>query len=482
MALFDFFRSAGNSLLGSRRRRKSEPGSAILRFLENSRFVASAVFVLTVAAIFTISFVGVSPAAFRILPDQQATVRLKADQPFSYKSEILTARKRERLLEEVPRVFRIDKGPIDEFEKQIRQVLGELDHLDPTWATLSQADRFSALARIADAINSKGGFQISVRDLDTLMNFNDAAARDRLVENGLFVLREIHNGGIYSPEGLQAPAGDRELMMFHVIRDTGQVAQLHVLSVDVALTTLKINLGAENVPQAVSTALLRLLRPGVRANLVFDREQSEALERQVLETMKPEIVNVQAGDSIIEPQTKVTREQAEMLRAYQDFLNRADRLPTGIDEQTIGRILLVLGMIIVAGFFVRLEDPMTLESNSRLGLLALVLVFSLSLLRLTIEVGNSPYLTNSPEVAALLPYIAPTAFAPMVIAVLIGAGPALFSGLLVSVFAAIIFGNRVDVLVLSLLTTSVAAFACRSVRRRARRLRAGWLSRGAGGG
>ncbi|MGH8021268.1 MAG: HD family phosphohydrolase, partial [Opitutaceae bacterium] len=111
-----------------------------------------------------------------------------------------------------------------------------------------------------------------------------------------------------------------------------------------------------------------------------------------------------------------------------------------------------------------------------LALLASVLVFSLLLVRGILELGNSRLFETSPQTAALLPYVAPTAFAPILIAVLIGAGPALFTGMLVSIFSAIIFGNRLDILVLSLLTASVAAWACRGVRRRSRVVRAGWIS------
>lgn len=479
MALADFFRRPrGNatSPVSRRRRRKAEPGTAILHFLENSRLVAAGVFVLTVASIFTISFVGVSPAAFRILPDQEATVRLTADSDFSYESALLTARKRERLLKEVPPVFRVNLAPADQFSGEIRHLLSEMGQLDERWSSLPETGRLTELTRIADAANARSGFQVSVRDLLTLMNYADGPARERLVENGLFVVREILRGGVYNPDNTPAPSGERELMMTHVERESGQMSQTRVLSLDDAMTSLKVNLAAENVPQTVTTALVRLLRPGMRANLTYDEKLTASLQQQMLASLKPEVVHVGAGQSIIERGMRVTREQHEMLREYQKFLNRSSRLPSGIDEQMLGRVLLVLGMIIVAGFILRLEDPMTLQSNSRLGLLALVLVFSLSLLRMTLELGNEPLLAASPEIEALLPYVAPAAFAPMILAVLMGAGPALYCGLLVSVFAAIIFGNRLDVLVLSLLAASVAAFACRAVRRRSRLVRAGWLS------
>lgn len=476
MALLELFRSRAKATFARRRRRKTDTGSTFLQALEKSKMVSLGVFVLTAAAIFIISFVGVSPMAYQILPHQDATIRLIADTDFSYESQLLTARKRERMLKQVPPVFRIDLGAVTEFETEVRRLMGELGTLDADWPSMSEGDRLRALTSISDAANARGVAPVSVRDLVTVMNYGDAAARERLVENGLFILREIHRTGIYDPETAMLPGGDQEMMMMHIRRDTGQVGQMRVTTIAEAQTSLRANLAAENVPQAVITALTRVLRTGIREDLVFDPEQSEALRQRMLASLEPVVVQVEAGRSIIEPHTRVTPEQHEMLVAYQTFLRESSRLPTGVDQQLIGRILLVLGVIIVAGFYLRLEDSKSLESNGRLALLALVLVVSLALIRGTLEVGSTTVFTNSPQIAALLPYVAPTAFAPMIIGVLIGAGPALFCGLLVSVFSAIIFGNRLDILVLSLLTASVAAFACRAVRRRSQLVRAGWLS------
>jgi len=459
-----------------RRRRKTEAGSAFIAWLEESKLVKLGVFMATVLAIFVISFVGVSPAAFNILPNQIATVRLIADTDFSYRSKILTERAKERQLKQVPPVFRIDLSALEEFEKQERTLLAELNELDKRWKDLNEAERLRELTRIADEANVRGGLQVSVRDLATLMNYGDAEDRQRLIENGLFILREIHRSGIYDPDADIVPTGERELMMFQIARDSGQLTQTRPSTIEEAQTTLRANLAAENIPAPVLTALVRLLRSGIRPNLVYDDAASEALRQQYLENFKDVIVNVEAGRSIIERNTRVTEEQYEMLKAYQNHLNEMSRVPTMIDNMVFSRILLVFGMLIIAGFYIRLEDPETLRSNSRLALLAIVLVFSLGLVRVTLEAGNSPLFSGNPETAALLPYVAPTAFAPMIIAVLIGAGPALFSGLLISVFSAIMFGNRLEVLVISFLTATVAAYACRKVRRRSRVVRAGWLS------
>jgi len=479
MALTDLFRPKANSPVGRRRKRKTEAGLGLLQFMERSRAVTTAIFVGTVATIFLVAFVGVNPAAFHILEGQQATARITAESEFSYPSPIQTQRKRERVAREVPQIYSVDMTRFDQFRQQVLRLGREFQRLDATWATLPEADRLSELTILADTINQRSGFHVSVRDLATLMGA-EPAVREKLIADGLFNLEEISKGGIFEPDAALAPTEEREMLMFQVHRASGDLIQTRVLSIEEAATNLRINLtdnlAGQSAASPLTTALFRLLRPGVQANLRHDATRTLALQNKLRNETPSVVVRVDAGETIIEPGDRVTDEQIEKLDAYQRHLETTRQLPTGIDEQLLGRVLLVVGLIIIAGIYLRLEDPMTLTSNSRLGLLALVMLVNLGLLRATLESGFSPVFRSTPELAALLPYVAPIAFAPMVIGVLIGAGPALFSGLLVSVFAAIIFGNRLELLVLSLLATTIAAYSCRSVRRRSRIVRAGWLS------
>ncbi|MBE2214999.1 MAG: HDIG domain-containing protein [Opitutaceae bacterium] len=479
MALSDLFRPKANSPVGRRRKRKTETGLGLLQFMERSRAVTTAIFVATVVTIFLVTFVGVNPAAFHILEGQQATARIVAETEFSYPSPLLTQRKRERVAREVPQVYSIDMSGFDQFRRQVLNLEREFERLDATWAALPEADRLSELTILADTINQRSGFHVSVRDLITLMNA-EPATREKLIADGLFNLEEIHKGGIFEPDATIAPTEEREMLMFQVQRAGGDMVQTRVLSIEEAATNLRINLTDNLAGQAASSpltlALFRLLRPGLQANLRHDEARTAALQNKLRAEIQPVLVRVEAGETIIEPGARVTEEQIEKLEAYQRHLESNRQLPTGIDEQTLGRVLLVVGLIIIAGIYLRLEDPMTLTSNSRLGLLALVMLVNLALLRGTLEAGYSSVFRAAPEFSPLLPYMAPIAFAPMVIGVLIGAGPALYSGLLVSVIAAIIFGNRLDLLVLSLLATTIAAYSCRAVRRRSRIVRAGWLS------
>ena len=138
-----------------------------------------------------------------------------------------------------------------------------------------------------------------------------------------------------------------------------------------------------------------------------------------------------------------------------------------------GRVLLVLAMVLASLIYIRIEDAETLRSNVRCGLLALVVIVNLALVRANYSLGGAEFFVRDGSWASTLPYVAPTALAPLIVAILIDAGSAIFMALLISIFTGVIYGNRLDLLVLTFLASLVAIFIGRDARRRSSVVRAG---------
>ena len=86
-------------------------------------------------------------------------------------------------------------------------------------------------------------------------------------------------------------------------------------------------------------------------------------------------------------------------------------------------------MVLASIIYIRLEDPETLLSNVRLGLLALVVIINLAVVRGIYALGGANFFIEDGSWASTLPYVAPTAFAPLIVAILIDAGSAIFMAL-----------------------------------------------------
>ncbi|PTY05469.1 phosphohydrolase [Opitutaceae bacterium EW11] len=456
------------------RKRKTAEVSGTVEFLETSRLVAILVFCATVGAIVLISFVGVNTLNLPVLPNQLASVRIVASVPFSYVSAEKTRLTKEQRVNRLPPVYRLEMEPLRLFEAHIHELITQLDKIDREHSKDSP-ERRSAINEAVDAFNAKGPYRVSSEDVATVMSVGDAKTRFSLIENGLLSLREIYNEGVQDGRTLGLSTKPDGVTVFQITKPNGEVTQRPVQTMEDALTFLRINLMAEGSGRDVSNALFRIFRNGLVPNVMFDAEATARLRTEAVQDIKPVTEHVDRGQTIIEPGTRVTPAQYEMLEAHRKYvLEHGDaRVDQGL--QLFGRMLLVLGMVMASVFYIRLEDQETLQSNGRLALLALVVIVNLALVRLSFWLGELPFFVNNTTAASILPYIAPTALAPLIVAILLDYGSAMFMALLISIFASVIYGNRLDILVMTFVASMIAIFCSRSARKRGRVVRAAGL-------
>src|SRR5690606_9897726 len=137
----------------------------------------------------------------------------------------------------------------------------------------------------------------------------------------------------------------------------------------------------DNLPRPATLALFRLFSFGVTPNVVFDREGTASRQTAAAAAVRPVIVHVTRGQPIIEAGDRVSPEQYEMLMAHRQYLR--EHGDTAVQEglTLFGRVLLVLAMVLASLLYIRIEDPETMRSNVRCGLLALVVIVNLALVR-----------------------------------------------------------------------------------------------------
>jgi cyclic-di-AMP phosphodiesterase PgpH len=446
-------------------------------FLDRSRFVAALIFIATVSAIVVVSSVGLSTLHAPLLVNQVATTRVTALVPFSYQSAEKTRAAREQLLDRVPPVYRLDQEPLRRFEAAARMLLNQLAALEATSPGNTQAllSRRADLNRIADTFNSHGPtYHATPEDIGAILMVGDGKTRAELFDVGLATLRDIYAQGVTdSTLGRFSGSGS---IVFQMLRPDGEIAQRAAQSMEEALTFLRVSLTTDNVPRQDSQSVFRLFRFGVTPNVVFDRAATLARQEAAAKALEPVTVNVSQGQTIVDAGARITPEQHEMLVAHRQS---ARDHAGGVRESLtlFGRVLLVLAMVLASLIYIRIEDPETLRSNVRCGLLALVVIVNLALVRANYSLGGAEFFVRDGSWASTLPYIAPTAFAPLIVAILIDAGSGIFMALLISIFTGVIYGNRLDLLVLTFLASLVAIYFGRDVRRRGRLVRAA----GAGG-
>ena len=464
--------------LGARRGNgsPSHTQSAMREFLDRSRLMAAVIFVVTVAAIVLISSAGMTTAHLTVLPGQLATVRVAASAPFSYKSEEKTRAAQEQLLHRVPPVYRLETEPLRRFDAAARELLTKLAAYEATHpaGTVTLLTR-PALTAIADAFNAHGSYNATPEDIAAILAAGDAKARESIFEAGLATLRDLYAEGV--SDSALAASGPGSAVVFQIARPSGEVATRPVQSLENAFTLLRVSLATDGVARQAQQALFRIFRQGLTPNIVFDRAATAARETVATSTLAPVTVSVTRGQTILEAGERVSPEQYEMFQAHREYLLSHGDIALNEGLTLFGRVLLVLAMVLASLIYIRIEDPETLRSNVRCGLLALVVIGNLTLIRANYSLGGAEFFLRDGSWASTLPYVAPTALAPLIVAILIDAGSGIFMALFVSIFTAVIYGNRLDLLVLTFLASLVAIYIARDARRRGRVVRAA----GAGG-
>ncbi len=453
--------------------RKPRPPSATLEYFEQSRVVGILIFVVTVIAIAAISFVELNTLAMPVQSGQVSQIRVTAGTTFTYESALETAQVRTQLLARVPPVYELDLRPGQLFEQHVRELLEDLERNveeSGIFSSLRSATaRSQAIEEVTRRFNAKGRYFATAADVARLLAIGNAAQRRQVVENALGFLRELQQSGIHSASG---PENSSAISLLNIQQADGEVTEAHVQSLGEALTYLRVNIMADVQHRETALTLFRLLRNGLTPNLVFNPNGSEAARARATAGLKPSVVAVDRGQVIIEPGAVVTPAQYEMLQAYRAHLATSGGNANEEGYQLFNRVLLVLGMVLASVIYIRIEDRETLLSNTRLGLLASVVIINLALVRISYSLAGLPYFLENFSAAALLPYIAPTAFAPLIVAILIDAGSAIFMALLISIFTSIIYGNRIDLLVVTFLASLAGIYYAREVRRRSRVVKA----------
>ena len=503
--------------------------SATREFLDRNRLVSALIFVVTVVAIVLISWAGMTTSNFAVLPNQLATVRVTARASFTYESDEKTRAARAQFLDRVPPVYRLETESFHRFELAARALLLQLDAYDAehpaTAATASTRPALSApsvplppiapntappatfaarrpeLAAIAEAFNVRGPYHATAEDIAALLAIGDGKARAALFENGLATLRDIYAQGVADATLAGTGAG---ALVFQIARPAPAAALAPapatsladaptpppatpnappataprtVQSMEDALTLLRVSLATDGVSRPSAQAVFRVFRFGLTPNVLFDPAATQAGLDAAQRTLKPVTVTVNRGQTLLEPGDRVTPEQHELFQAHRRYL--LDHGDTELNEglTLFGRVLLVLAMVLASLIYIRIEDPETLRSNVRCGLLALVVIANLALVRANYSLGGAEFFVRDGSWASTLPYVAPTALAPLIVAILIDAGSGIFMALFISIFTGVIYGNRLDLLVLTFLASLVAIYMGRDARRRGRVVRAA----GAGG-
>ncbi len=458
-----------------RKRREGKTAPDAKNFLDTSKVVGLLVFFLIWALIVLIGFVGLSPAGPQIQPNRIAKFRVVADFPFSFESSLRTKRLIEQRRQSVAPFYNIDMSPYQGFSDKIVQLRAQIEsELAPELDELPSDQWADAVDRFNRRNVAELGLMINTEDLLILMQRTTPEQRTRLFEESMLVLRDILRDGVYDVD--ETPFIDQRESGFRPVQVLGLTGGREALSEEDAVPLLSINLAGLGVEMSLSRALYRMARKGLQPNLQYDPERTDAEKQRAAESVKPVVIEVAEGETIIEPGAVITTDQIEAYNAYRDNLALRGDYGWGIDATLAERALLTLGLLMAALIYIQLAMPAGHRSNRRLSLTALIIITNLLFLRLVMQLGETRLVGGDPSLMSLLPFAAPIAFGGILMAIMVGPAAGVLVAVIVSALNGLMQANSIDVFIISLLANVVGIYFARDIRVRAKVVKASTLS------
>jgi hypothetical protein len=115
------------------------------------------------------------------------------------------------------------------------------------------------------------------------------------------------------------------------------------------------------------------------------------------------------------------------------------------------------------------------KRNRAIAITAVSILLNLLIIRVIMEIGESALINSRPSLS-MLPYIAPYALAPILVAAIVGGAPAALSALIIAVVFGIIQNNSIEFTLIAFLSGVVGGFVSSNVRKRSKLVRAGLLA------
>ncbi len=434
-----------------------------------------AFFVLFAAITVTICFVGQKPKGPQVIVNQPAPSRIVAEFSFTFESEQILEQKKASVSARVPPVFKRTFDPFSAFKKYIKQLNGgiaktlinyeskDTDALLTEYKAEGEEALEMALSQTITDLASGTEYGIKPETIIQFTRLTNPRERISLTNDALNILQSIYEDGLYP--NLESNSNLPQVAVIQLTDEAGNQNLPSARSLDDALVELRIRLDSLSRNRETSRVLFDIFRYGLKENLIYSEKATNEATADAIKKIPPQTVSFEEGETLIEPGMIVTEEDIEALAAYRKEEHSLGNDSLIFNILFLKRTILTLLLLIAVLACMKHGLPNFYKDNRAITVTAICLVINLLLIRLIMEVGYGVLPKNSP-LLALLPYLAPYTFAPIITAALVGIGPAFISALIISFLFSILQDNSIEFLLITFLAGVVGSFTAAGITKR----------------
>ncbi len=383
---------------------------------------------------------------------------IKAPQDFLVEDQPSTLEKRKSAAESVRAVYDFDPHLLSEIEGKVEDVFGSLKD-----------------------INLNAEKKITKDEFEQLMGISLSSSNFAVLEKKKFDAKIVdYVYAILSPVFEQRIVGNREILFSDkdrgiVVRDFSNREETNLQDfsqiLDLNQARLKVQKEARRLippsERSLEKPIVEIVQGLIKPNLTFNKTETEERKESARGAVKPVLFEIKKGEMIIREGEKVNPEH--LLKLNQLSQLKTDQNPLLYSGGNF--LILFLILSVTLRFFVPEKSPTTHQWGHDLSFMSAMLI----LIAIMIRIGSS---LPQPESLFLsensLWFAVPVAAGAIVISVVKGIKQAAIFSVLISIFAAMALGNKIDYFFYPLLGSLIGAREAVYCRQRSTLLKAGF--------
>lgn len=444
--------------------------SAATHYFETSRVVEGGLFFIFAALVIILCYLGQEPKGPQLILKQLAPARVVAEFPFSYASEVLGEESKSAVRAQVPPVFQRTFEPYEQFRDLLGSLSSSYAKTQIDFEEQGEEAVLTEFQTIGKALIEEASIEIDFENLIAFITETPPRERSSLSNDALGVLETLYEDGVYSNR--KSDGSLPEVTLIQLLDEEGRNNLPNARSYDDALVALRVRVNALSRGDETARQVFEVFRAGLEVNLVYSQSATNiAIQRALSEIELPKL-EFKDGDTLIEPGAFITELDLERIAAY-----RAAELALGSDSMLLDPLFLermIMTAILLAAVYIYIKQGLRdiYKRNRAIAITAVAILINLLIIRLVIEVGEIASLNNRP-LLSMLPFMAPYALAPILVAVLVGAAPAVLCALIISVCFGITQSNSIELLLIAFLSGVSGSYFSVNIRQRSKLVRAG---------
>jgi putative nucleotidyltransferase with HDIG domain len=473
-----FFKSKSTRKKRDSLPRRKESGraagkEATTNFLESSRLVEGGLFLIFGALIVIICFLGQKAKGPRVILNQPAPTRIVAEFSFNYASKVLMEQESRAVRAQVPPVFQRTYQPYQEFQEFTTALTSNIARTQIEFEAEGPEVLAAKLAETAQALVAANKLSIEPELITEFTARLTPRERSRLIADGLSILKTLYEDGIYSAQRTQNAVP--QVTVIQLVDEDGKYNLPNARSLTDALVALRVRINALSGDKETARTLFDIFREGLESNLLYSATGTSRAIEQAVAQIEPPVLTYVKGDTLIEPGAVVTEADLERIKSYRDVEIERGNNSLIFNQLFIERLALTATLLIAVLVYIRRGLREIHKRNRAIAITAVSILLNLLIIRMIIEVGEIALINDRPTIS-MLPYTAPYALAPIIVAVLVGTSPAVLTALIVAVLFGIVQGNSIEFMLIAFLSGVIGSYFASNIRKRSELVRAGLIA------